>query len=83
MKRDYIVTYVSADGERQTKTLSGWNHKEVERQLKRMGCQMISIEREEDDYPRRARSIKRTIGCMVVVLALIVLAVVLYWHRIT
>jgi len=81
MKRNYIVTYVSADGEQQTKTLSGWNHTEVERQLKRMDCKVLSIEREEDDYPRKARSIKRTVGCMVSVLALLVLALVLYWYR--
>ena len=81
MKRDYIVTYISADGERLTKTLSGGNHTDVERQLKRMGCKMLSIEREEDEYPRKARSVKRTIGCMVVVLALLVLALTLYWFR--
>ena len=78
--RFYTVTYISADGEQLTETMEAHNHVAVEQIIKSLGGTVVDIEREEH-YPRLARSPKRTVGCMVIVLVLVALVIALYCYR--
>ena len=80
-KNAYIVTYVTADGERKTETLYGRSHKDVEREVKRSGGNVTALQRDES-YAPRTRSKKRVIGCMVFVVAVVILGLILYWQRV-
>ena len=80
--RAYIVTYVAEDGETKTETVTANGHKAVERQFKCMGRQVLNIERDEDEYKQRVRTPERTVGCILVVLALIAIAIAMYWYRV-
>ena len=79
--REYTVTYMTKDGERKMETMSGSDHRAIERRIAALGGTVLSLDRAEDEYPRKARSVRRTVGCATLVLLLVVLAIVLYWRR--
>ena len=82
-QREYIVTYVTKDGEEKEATMSGRSHRDVERQVAAMGGRVLNVQRAEDEYPaKRAHAKRREVGCAIVVLAIVVLAIVAYWYRI-
>lgn len=80
-EREYAVTYMTKDGQQRSEVLVGKNHTHVERKIAALGGTVLNIERNEDSYPRKARSRRRTIGCFVIVVLASVLMVALYWFR--
>lgn len=79
--REYTVTYITKDGEEKEATMVGYNHRAVERQVAAMGGTVLNITRAEEEYPRRVRTTRRTVGCATVVLLLVALAIAAYWYR--
>lgn len=80
--RDYSVTYTTKDGEQKMETMSGNGHRDIERKIAAIGGKIISLDREEDEYPSKARkSLRRTIGCFTIVFLALASAVLLYWLR--
>lgn len=79
--REYSVTYTTKDGQRRMETVTGRNHSDVERKIAALGGTILDLDRAEDEYPRKIHSWRRTIGCSTVVILLVVIALVIYWHR--
>ena len=77
--REYSVTYTTKDGQRRMETMAARSHRDIERKIADLGGTIIALDRADDDYPRKVRSRRRTIGCSTLVILLVVLAVVLYW----
>ena len=79
--RDYYVTYKTRDGQQHSEVMAGRNHSDIERKIAAMGGTVVALERnEEDSYPRKSRSKRRTIGCTAAVILVVVLAITLYWQ---
>ncbi len=82
--RGYSVTYKAKDGRQRTEVMTGRSHTDVVRKIAAIGGTVLNIEREEDAYPRKTRSQRRTVGCVTLVVLLVTLALILYWlilHR--
>ena len=77
--REYSVTYTTKDGQRLMETVAARSHHAVERRIADLGGTIIALDRADDEYPRKVRTLRRTIGCSTLVILLVVLAVVLYW----
>ena len=67
-ERAYAVTYMTKDGQERSEVVIARNHTAVERKIAALGGTVISLERDEDTYPRRTRSLRRTIGCFIIVI---------------
>ena len=80
-ERAYAVTYMTKDGQERSEVVIARNHTAVERKIAALGGTVISLERDEDTYPRRTRSLRRTIGCFSIVILALVLGVALFWMR--
>ena len=80
-ERAYAVTYMTKDGQERSEVIMARNHSAVERKITAMGGTVISLERDEDTYPRKTRALRRTIGCFIIVILALVFAIALFWMR--
>ena len=81
-ERAYAVTYMTKDGQERSEVVMARNHSAVERKITAMGGTIMRLERDEEDtYPRKSRSMRRTIGCFTIVILALVIAVALFWMR--
>ena len=61
--------------------MTGRNHSAVERKIAKMGGTVQDIDRVDDEYPIKARSLRRKVGCSALMLLVVVLGIVIYWYR--
>ena len=61
--------------------MKGHNHFDIERKITATGGKIVTLDQEES-YPPETHSIKRTIGCMAIVILFVALAIALYCYRI-